>query len=400
MATVTATITVDFTANYAGPHRVCFRIQGSGDPYDCSTVVSCAGGGTACQAIINTPVNTTSCDGPITFEGYIQAACEDILSTGGRLAWSAVFTPNVICQRTEILCARGPIDSVTINNGGQEYDISDTLTVVRNGADPETSDATLTISNVGTGVINSISSLLAAGTGYTALDVLTVVDATSSGAGATIRVDTVGGSGEILTYTLLTGGSQYIGGFTFTGGTGVGADFDIADGTDYNIFGKILTITVSAPGTYSITPTVTITTATGSSAILDVELAPCGEYFNVGNDCVGGDQINILPDALKVGETFVTCINGGLVGATPPQYDITETGCCIPEDTTTSPCTDYHFENTTGGPVNIHITNCEGDNETIVVDAGLTISRCLVTGGFIDPQVAGFNIVNAGSACS
>ena len=75
MALVTATITIDFTANYAGAHRICWRIQGSGDPYDCSAAVACVGGATNCQAIINPIVNTTSCDGPVTFEGYIQSGC-------------------------------------------------------------------------------------------------------------------------------------------------------------------------------------------------------------------------------------------------------------------------------------------------------------------------------------
>jgi hypothetical protein len=400
MATVTATITVDFTANYAGPHRVCFRIQGSGDPYDCTTIVNCIGGGTACQAIINTPVNTTSCDGQVTFEGYIQAACEDILSTSGRLAWTALFTPNVICQRTEVECARGPISGVSISPSGQQYLLADTLTVVRNGADPETSDATLSIASVGTGIINSISSLLAGGTLYTALDVLTVVDNAAIGAGATIRVDTVDGGGAILTYTLLTGGNNYIGGFTFTGGTGSGASFDIQDeGVDYDRFGAITGVTISVPGSYAIVPTITITTATGSEAQLTAELQPCGNYLNIGLDCIGGDQVDIISGDLNVGETFATCIDGGLVAVTPSEYEVTEVGCCIPADTDTSPCTDYHLDNTTGGPVNVHVTNCEGNDEIITVAATTSINRCLVTGGVIDPQVVGFNITNTGSPC-
>ena len=400
MATVTATITIDFTANYAGAHRVCFRIQGSGDPYDCTTSVACIGGGTTCQAIITTNVNTTSCDGPITFEGYIQAACEDVLSTGGRLAWTALFTPNVICQRTEVLCARGPIQVVTPNPGGQEYTLSDTVTVVRNGADTEVDNAIISIGTVGDGIINSISSLLSPGTGYTALDVLTIVDATASGIGGTIRVDTIGGSGEILTYTLTAGGSQYIGGFTFTWGTSVGANFDIqSNGVDYNKYGAITGITITNGGSYSITPTITITTATGSEAVLDVTLAHCGIYNDVGLDCIGGDPVNIADGDLNVGDTFVTCINGGLVAATPTEYDVTETGCCIPEDTDISPCTDYHLDNGSGVPVNVHITNCEGNDEILVVPALTSINRCLVTGGFIDPQVAGFVVLDTGGPC-
>ena len=61
MAAIPATITVNFTANYAGPHRVCWRIGASG-PYDCTTSVTCTGGGNPCQAVITTTVDNESCD--------------------------------------------------------------------------------------------------------------------------------------------------------------------------------------------------------------------------------------------------------------------------------------------------------------------------------------------------
>lgn len=399
MATVVATLTVDFTANYAGPHRVCFRIQGSGNPYDCSTTVGCVGGGSACQAVINTPVNTTSCDGPITFEGYIQAACEDILSTSGRLAFTAVFVPNVVCEKYEVLCARGPIDSVTITQPGNDYILADTLALVRNGADPETSDGALSIGAVGDGVINTVSGIAAAGINYTVLDVLNVVDNTGIGTGATIRVDSIGGSGEILTFTLLTNGTDYTGGFSFTGGTGTGASFTITPLVDYNVYGSLVSINVDVPGSYSIPPTVVITTGTGSEGILEVVLTPCTEYINVGVDCIGGDQVDIATGALDVGETFGTCIEGGLAGATPAVYDVTQTGCCIPEDTAGTPCTDHHIENASGGPVDVHVTHCDGDDEIVTIPIGTT-ALCLVADGYIDPDVVGVTITDLSTPCT
>ena len=399
MATVVATLTVDFTANYAGPHRVCFRIQGSGDPYDCSTTVGCVGGGSVCQAVINTPVNTTSCDGPITFEGYIQAACEDILSTSGRLAFTAVFVPNVVCEKYEVLCARGPIDSVSITQPGNDYILADTLALVRNGADPETLDGTVSIGAVGDGVINTLTGLAAAGINYVALDVLTIVDNTGIGAGATIRVDTVGGSGEILTFTLLTNGTDYTAPYSISGGTGTGAAFTITPLVDFDVYGSLVTINVGAGGSYSIPPTIVITTGTGSEGILEVLLTPCPIYSNVGVDCIGGDQVDIGDGDLDVGETFGTCIEGGLAGATPTEYDVTQTGCCIPEDTAGTPCTDHHIENVTGGNVNVHVTHCSGDDEIISIPPGTT-ALCLVTDGFIDPDVVGITIVDLGTPCT
>lgn len=398
MATIGATITIDFQAFYAGDHRACFRIFGSGDPYDCTTVVNCVGSGAGCQVVINTTVNSTSCDGTVTFEGYIQPTCQDILSTEGRLVWTADFVPNVVCQRNEIECVKAPIASVTVTNGGQEYDITDTLNIVRDGADTETSDGTISINTLGPGNINSISSLLAAGTGYVALEVLTIVDGGGAGSGGTIRIDTVGGGGDILTFTLLSVGMDYVGPFTFTGGSGAGADFDIVDGVDYDIFGKILTVNVDVAGSYGVIPTVTITTVTGSLAVLTVVLADCAAYNPIANDCAS--VAVVLASGLAVGETFATCLEATAAAPPSDEYVVTEVGCCIPEDTDADDtCIDYHLDNNSGGVVNVQITNCEGTNEILAVADATDVHVCLVNGGIVDPQVAGFTIDNTGNPC-
>ncbi len=66
---------------------------------------------------------------------------------------------------------------------------------------------TLDPAYVGDGIVTTVT-LGDAGLGYTALDVLTVVQ--TGGASCTVRVDTVdGGDGHIDTFTLLTGGTGY-----------------------------------------------------------------------------------------------------------------------------------------------------------------------------------------------
>lgn len=81
---------------------------------------------------------------------------------------------------------------------------------------------------VGTDIIE-INSLDNAGTGYLATEVLTITG--GSGSSGTITIDTVGGSGEILTYTLSAGGTGYLTQPTsYTGGTGSGADFTVYSG--------------------------------------------------------------------------------------------------------------------------------------------------------------------------
>lgn len=72
-----------------------------------------------------------------------------------------------------------------------------------------------------------------AGTGYTANDVLTLA-AAGGGVQATVRVDTVGASGEITGVTLLTGGTGYVAATTYatTGGTGSSGTITVSTITD------------------------------------------------------------------------------------------------------------------------------------------------------------------------
>lgn len=394
MATITATITIDFTANYAGAHRACWRIQGSGDPYDCSTSVSCVGGGTTCQVIITAPVNDTSCDGPITFEGYIQAQCQDVLSVSGRLPWTAVFTPTVVCQRHEITCDYSNIDTVNIIDGGLSYLVGEKIIPTRIIGDTQLLDADIEVLTVGDGIINSISSLLDAGTGYTAADLLTIVD--GIGNSGTITVDTVGGGGEILTYTLTTGGTQYQGPFTFTGGTGTNADFEIIEGIDYDAFGKILTVDIIDGGEYSILPTTfTITTALGTGADLSFELANCPAYNAIGTDCDSNPVA--IPLGVPVGETTAVCLVGAYA-AEPAGYTVTKVGCCIPSDTSSDVCFDYHIENTTGAPINAIVTLCDGVFDTVSIPASTIVPLCLIEDG-VSTYDPGLTITNTGTPC-
>lgn len=98
-----ATLTVTFTANYAGPHRICWRIQGSMGPYVCTNIVNCAGGGNACQAVVTIMVDPESCD-PVTYEGYIQATCNPEGSSVDQVPWVATFTPNPVCKMYALTC--------------------------------------------------------------------------------------------------------------------------------------------------------------------------------------------------------------------------------------------------------------------------------------------------------
>jgi hypothetical protein len=107
-----ATITVEFLGNYEGPHRVCWRVQGSGNPYVCTNIVNCSGGGNICTAEISIMVDTELCD-PTTFEGYIQATCNLETSTTGQIPFTVVYNPTPSCNAY-----------ILTNNTGDTYDFT------------------------------------------------------------------------------------------------------------------------------------------------------------------------------------------------------------------------------------------------------------------------------------
>jgi len=392
MAIITATITVDFIANYVGDHRVCWRIQGSGSPYDCSTIVNCVGGGAACQAIITADVNDTSCDGDIIFEGYVQSGCETEPSFDGRIPWSATFTPVVTCLRQELLCLYGGIVSVIPTVVGYHYTLADTINIIRDGSDAQVDNGTLSIGTVGDGIITSVDPLLNQGTGYVVNDVLNIVDGIGAGTGAQITVNTIGGLGEITAFTLTNPGTDYVGNLTLAGGAGSGAILGVVT---FKVFGSILSLLIGIHGKYEIIPTITITTANGMNAAIDVELESCATFVNIGTDC---NAVNIdITNKIEVGSVFAVCSPVAIVP--PNKFQVTQIGCCVAEDSASDVCFDYTFNNTSLSGVSIDVVTCGGDYQLQVVPASTSIQVCLIEGGYADPEFTGFTITQ-GAACS
>jgi hypothetical protein len=127
MALVPGILTINWTSNYIGPHRVCYRIVGA-PSYTCSipgvgpgTNPICPGNGGPCTYDINLLVDNETCD-TINYEGYVQAACEDVASLVGRVAFVASFVPSPACKRWSIECVDSGVENnVFIKEPGSGY---------------------------------------------------------------------------------------------------------------------------------------------------------------------------------------------------------------------------------------------------------------------------------------
>jgi len=131
--------------------------------------------------------------------------------------------------------------------------VAGTTTLTLTGG-TKTTNATVLVTNTEVATATKTAN----GTGYTALDVLTL--ATGTGTAATIRVDTVTG-GAITTFTLLTRGDYTVNptltNDAVTGGTGAGATFTLVMGAK--------TVSVSNAGIYTAAPANPVSTTGGGN---------------------------------------------------------------------------------------------------------------------------------------
>jgi hypothetical protein len=328
-----ATITINYTANYLGDHRICYRRVGD-TLYCCLTDTVAALGpqtfvidftsapdycfGTAEEV----PVPVVS-DCTANYEGYIQPTCEDIASLNNRTAFTADFTTVPTCLRYSIGCDETGIDQIVVVLNGTLYNTIPAITISGAGG------ATYTVhmyvpSNGATIVAGGAGS----GAGYTNGDVLTV--AGGVGTAAQITVNTVDGGGGITSYTVTTLGDYTtlpVDPVAVAGGSGAGATF--------NLTYSVLSVEVTAPGTYNTSvPTVTFdapggggVTATGFAVMLPCQsLDPptCGIKSDDGTPNPG----------LTIQLEYLTSANFCKVGAAPapPGYtvgiNVLNTVCC------------------------------------------------------------------------
>lgn len=279
MAPVPATIDVSFISNFTGQHRICWRIAPN-LVYDCSTVVVCAGLGNPCSASIPITVDNESC-ATVLFEGYVQAACEDIGSLNGRIPFSQTFVPNPTCKSYRVSCDNVPVLGTLITNAGSGYDPLNPPLVVPFGGGGAGAAVLITIGNAMV-TINPGSVPYADGV-YPGVPVITV---SGIGFGAIATVTVAGGI--VTGYTFTSSGQDYFAGDTFTfndadigagGGSGFQAGFQAG-------YGTVTLITLTNPGNGYTTPPGLVFPAplSGITATADAILDVCPDQ-QLGQSC-------------------------------------------------------------------------------------------------------------------
>ncbi len=410
MASVSATITVGWTSNYDGPHRVCYRLQGT-VPYNCTgtgTHPYCAGGGAACSYDISITVDNETCDN-VTYEGYVQPACEDESSLVGRIPFSVTFIPDPACNKYIATCSRVGVASFTMTNNGTGYAGAPVVTV--NGANVTLATGTAVL---GDGVITAVDAWTA-GTGYNianasstqTVSVLRAAQVATTGAGMT--ADVTFDAGAIITNIVLNAaGSAYVTAddvapltidlTSLTDGTAPATEATIDVSCTGSFADEVDSITLTDAGSgYIAVSTVTIAAGGGVTATADVVMANCTALTVA--DCTGVSVTTV--DYLDVTETLSIC--GASTPTVGSDYDIAEdlSGNCL--------CACENVDLTEGGGINdINVTYIEcgtapATATTEPISAGATITRCIVTDSItfedVAPGTAGSLIITVNSTC-
>lgn len=401
MALVSATLTVNFISNYAGQHRVCWRINNTG-AYDCTTVVTCTGGGNACSATITILVDNESCD-PVEFDGYVQALCEDSGSLSGRDYFSSIFVPNPTCASYNLRCNSVGVLSAEVVNPGASYNPGSPPLAVVSG----TGSGATAVAHVGNGGIKTFT-ITDGGSGWDSGGSATFPNVvantlTGSGAGAIFDVTVTAGviTGLVLHASDVAPGVGYAVGDTFDftpplgGAGGPGTTTITVDSVNT---GEIQYVQITAGGSGYTTPAaITIAPSPGFggspvNATATLTMANCADIPSAGTNCDDTPRDGIADMAL--GDEFILC-KVGSIGSLPAGYTVNAQGCCYS-------CHSYHIvKDNTGGPGVLYYTDCTTRALTVVnIDDNYDEIICAVTGSVIVIDESGSTTtITEGAVC-
>ena len=190
----------------------------------------------------------------------------------------------------------GPISSITIAAGGQDYQVGNVVTI--NGGN---ANATLTVNSVNNGAVTSYT-ISNAGINYQVGNVITISGGNSN---ATVTVNTVS-AGAITGYTINTPGANYQVGnvITITGGNG-GATITVNSVSN----GGVESITLNAAGSgYEVNDVITINGGNGLASFTITSVTQTGT-INIGSINEGGLIQTVSIDGTPITASSVNFIS-------------------------------------------------------------------------------------------
>lgn len=374
MAPIPATITINWQSNYNGPHRVCWRPVGA-PSYTCTPTGSHPNCGVGpCSYVIPITVDNETCT-PVSYEGYVQAACETEASLNGRISFLITFTPSPACERYEAICQYSAVSLVNITNSGSGYNPIIPPNVVLSGGGG--SGATVT-ALVGDGAITNLA-LTLGGTGYVDGFYPSTNLTGGSGIGATGDVTIAGGI--VTSIVIVTPGNGYLNTEVLAPDSGVvGVPATAAQFTVTSDYGKIIAVTIVNQGINYVTlPNVVIDPPGAGTTALAVSVLQGCDSFAIP-DCSGVSLIILPKGSLKPGQSTFVC--GSNIPALPVDYSVVLNGNCLCncEEVTITPV---------AGTTSVRYINCDNVAASSQMTATITnpLTVCVVVGSVTQTAV-------------
>lgn len=417
MTPIAGALTITWTNQYVGNHRICYRqVTAPPSAFVCINNIPCPNPpGTVNTYTIPVVVDNDSCN-PVEWEVYVQASCEDEASANGRVYVSPnpEFTPDPTCLAQSFTCSQVPLlGSPTpifdIIDGGSNYAGTETATV---GGSPATitigaaSPTAMLISFPGSclvdgvypGVTPSINTGIGTGT-FTITVTANVVSAIVADPGCTLFAP-----GDQLTFNSATLGCVLPCPCNATNNPVV--DVTATD------FRQVVAINFTPTTFYSSPPIVVINPPTfgpGDTAVAVALLGNCPNAWDAGINCLTNDLGN-FPIEVALGLSFNICYEDGDYNGTETIPDLfnnygyllaNPADCCFE-------CVDIQVDNQSGGGIEFSYIDCVSKDivGVTIPDGSDPVYTCVVNNSWasnIDYTNVGNGVtvtVNSPGTCS
>lgn len=326
MAPEPGLLTINFTGNNPTGNRIAYKL--TTDPPGVYNYVNsmCMG---ACSEAIPILLDDLTCD-TVSYEGYVQALCQDISSLLGRVPFLITFTPAEPCYSERLRCNEVGVQELTITNIGNGYAVPPAAApAITFSSGAATADAYIADDGVKT-----LSLLVPAvgayidGTYYVGCS-----GTTGGGDWANTFLTVVVSGGAITSITPTTPlntsvGSGYVVGddVTLTGVAGLPAGSTANVDSIYPT-GTLLETAITNAGTYTVAPTAIIDAPGGGApvtATVDVVMERCDKWKPTQCD----SNPTAMDIQLEFEQEIIFCTDTHVPMVIPAGYTQAHDGCC------------------------------------------------------------------------